>query len=127
MSRVEQTAVEILLDGGIVEPPPETLAALETLLPQAFESLEVGVEELIKGSPARIAGAISGRVGPCWGTSAGVAAMELIAGKDGIGHAGPPSAKRLRGVVLCRAGGCALTGRSGSDCVRGLKKSDFGT
>lgn len=62
----EASAIQVRGDGGMPVAFPEFVSSLESPLkgfPQALESLEVGLEELIEGGGAGIAGPVSGRAG----------------------------------------------------------------
>jgi hypothetical protein len=61
----EESAVQVREDGGIPVGFPEAVSSFESLLPQALEGLEVGLEDLIEGAGAGIAGPVSGRRGWC--------------------------------------------------------------
>jgi hypothetical protein len=61
----EESAVQVREDGGIPVGFPEAVSSFESLLPQALEGLEVGIEDLIEGAGAGIAGPVSGRRGRC--------------------------------------------------------------
>jgi hypothetical protein len=62
-ARFEPSAVEVREDGGIPVGLPESVSSFEPIVPQALESLEVGLEELIEGARAGIPGSVNRRAG----------------------------------------------------------------
>lgn len=51
--RIEAT-IQVTGDGGIIESPPEAVAALESLFSQALDGFVKGVEELAKRTRPRV-------------------------------------------------------------------------
>ena len=76
----EESAIQVREDRAIPVSFPEAVSSLESLFPQAFESLEVGIEELIEGGGAGIAGPVSGRAGEGLRWKAGVSGDAAHAG-----------------------------------------------
>jgi hypothetical protein len=54
----EESTIQIRENGGIPVAFPESVSSLESFFPQALEGFEMGIEELIEGAGARIAGPI---------------------------------------------------------------------
>jgi hypothetical protein len=63
---------------------PESVSPLESLLPQALEGFEEGLEELIDGALAGVSGPIGGRAGVEDGTF-GLRRWGKLAGAHGNG------------------------------------------
>jgi len=77
---LEQPTIEVACNGGIPVDSPEAVARLESLFPDAFEGLEVGLEEWIEGGGSGVAEPIRDR-------AEGGLRMES-GGKGGAAHAG---------------------------------------
>jgi hypothetical protein len=61
--RFEESAIKVREDGGIPVGFPESVSSFESIVPQALEGFEMGIEELKERAGAWIAGPVSGGAG----------------------------------------------------------------